>query len=250
MRRPRRASRSASVSFGFKYGAPRDADLVFDVRFLPNPHWVEELRPLPGHRAAGAGLRAGPASSTRRSSSGSRRCSTSSVPGYVAEGKTYLTIAIGCTGGRHRSVVVAEELGRSCPGAACRSASPPRPRARPEAAGDDPAVRSIASAVSTPCKERSTHDRQDRHQRLRPHRPQLLPRRQAARRRPRLRGGERPRRRRHHGAPAEVRLGARHATRARSPSADGHHRRRRRAPRSSPSATRPTCRGRTSARRS
>ena len=100
------------MSFGFKYGAPRDADLVFDVRFLPNPHWIDELRPLPGHRRPRARLRAGPAISTWPSSTGSTRCSTCIVPGYVAEGKSYLTIAVGCTGGRHRSVVVSEELGR------------------------------------------------------------------------------------------------------------------------------------------
>ena len=97
------------VSFGFKYGSPRDADLVFDVRFLPNPHWVPELRPFPGTEPA-----------VRDYVQGSELYAPFidrvealldvTLPGYVAEGKSYLTIAIGCTGGRHRSVVVAEEL--------------------------------------------------------------------------------------------------------------------------------------------
>ena len=97
------------VSFGYKYGLPRDADLVLDVRFLPNPHWVDRLRPLPGtdsavhsyvvgHRAYGEFIRR------------LRALLDSTVPGYVAEGKSYLTIAVGCTGGRHRSVVVAQEI--------------------------------------------------------------------------------------------------------------------------------------------
>jgi RNase adapter protein RapZ len=97
------------VSFGFKYGTPRDADLLFDVRFLPNPHWVPELRPFPGTDEA-----------VRDYVRGSERYGPYldrlkallevSLPGYVAEGKSYLTIAVGCTGGHHRSIVVAEEL--------------------------------------------------------------------------------------------------------------------------------------------
>jgi RNase adapter protein RapZ len=97
------------ISFGFKYGLPRDADLVFDVRFLPNPHWIERLRPLPGThgevRAYVAGQR-GYEEFIRKV----RSLFNTVVPGYVQEGKAYLTIAIGCTGGRHRSVVVADEL--------------------------------------------------------------------------------------------------------------------------------------------
>jgi RNase adapter protein RapZ len=98
------------VSFGFKFGSPRDADLVLDVRFLPNPHWVDELRPLPGT-----------AEKVREYVEGQDEYGTFMrrleglfdvlVPGYVAEGKSYLTVAIGCTGGRHRSVVVAEDVG-------------------------------------------------------------------------------------------------------------------------------------------
>jgi UPF0042 nucleotide-binding protein len=98
------------VSFGFKYGAPRDADLVVDVRFLPNPHWVRELRPLPGTDPTVRDHVRG------RTEYGAfmdrlRGLLDVAVPGYVREGKSYLTLAIGCTGGRHRSVVVAEELG-------------------------------------------------------------------------------------------------------------------------------------------
>lgn len=97
------------VSFGYKHGLPVDVDVVLDCRFLPNPHWIEELRPLTGlddavrryvleQEAAGAfvhhldellGLL---------------------LPAYVAEGKAYLTLAFGCTGGRHRSVVIAEAV--------------------------------------------------------------------------------------------------------------------------------------------
>jgi UPF0042 nucleotide-binding protein len=97
------------ISFGFKHGVPLDVDMVFDMRFLPNPHWVEELRPLSGldqpvkefvleqelamqfldHVEGLLGL---------------------VVPAYVAEGRSYLTLGIGCTGGRHRSVAMTEEL--------------------------------------------------------------------------------------------------------------------------------------------
>jgi len=97
------------VSFGFKYGSPRDADLVIDVRFLPNPHWVPELRPHPGTDPA---VRDYVRSSDLYAPFLERLEALLEVtlPGYVAEGKSYLTIAIGCTGGHHRSVVVAEEL--------------------------------------------------------------------------------------------------------------------------------------------
>jgi UPF0042 nucleotide-binding protein len=97
------------MSFGFKYGSPRDADLLFDVRFLPNPHWVPELRAHPGTDPAVRDyVRTAelyPAYIERLEA-----LLDISLPGYVAEGKSYLTIAIGCTGGHHRSVVVAEEL--------------------------------------------------------------------------------------------------------------------------------------------
>lgn len=103
--------RVSLISFGFKYGAPRDADLVLDVRFLPNPHWEEELRPLPGTddrvRAYVRGKRL-----YREFVRRLRSLLSLVVPGYVAEGKSYLTVAVGCTGGRHRSVVVVDELGK------------------------------------------------------------------------------------------------------------------------------------------
>ena len=100
------------TSCGFKFGTPRDADLVLDVRFLPNPHWIDDLRPLPGTdervREYVAGQHQYRAFMERLEA-----LLEVVVPGYVAEGKSYLTVAVGCTGGRHRSVVVAEELGRS-----------------------------------------------------------------------------------------------------------------------------------------
>ena len=99
----------AVVSFGYKHGVPRDADLVLDCRFLPNPHWIEELRPLPGTDEA---VRSYVISQHAYGEFMKRLRSLLDfvLPGYVAEGKSYLTIAIGCTGGRHRSVVVAEEI--------------------------------------------------------------------------------------------------------------------------------------------
>ncbi len=99
------------MSFGFKYGLPRDVDVVLDCRFLPNPFWVPDLRPLTGrdepvrdyvldHPAAKEFLdRLEPLLQTI-------------VPAYLDEGKAYLTLAFGCTGGRHRSVAIAEEVGR------------------------------------------------------------------------------------------------------------------------------------------
>lgn len=97
------------VSFGFKYGLPRDADLVFDVRFLPNPHYVPTLSPLPGTDPA---VRRYVLERTATSEFLAHLMSLLQflLPQYLAEGKGQLSIAIGCTGGRHRSVVVAEEL--------------------------------------------------------------------------------------------------------------------------------------------
>jgi UPF0042 nucleotide-binding protein len=97
------------VSFGFKHGVPIDADLVFDVRFLPNPHFVEALRPLDGRdgRVRQFVLQ------HEESRELLRRLSDFLgfvLPAYQREGKAYLTIAVGCTGGRHRSVALVEEL--------------------------------------------------------------------------------------------------------------------------------------------
>ncbi len=97
------------VSFGFKRGTPRDADLLFDVRFLPNPHWVEELRGYTGRdenvREYVFGQPATPPFMEALLA-----LLDVVVPGYVQEGKRYLTIAIGCTGGKHRSVAITDEV--------------------------------------------------------------------------------------------------------------------------------------------
>ena len=97
------------LSFGFKYGIPQDADLVFDVRFLPNPYYVEELRPLTGE--------------DERIQTYVKQGGTAEeflaklydlvdflIPNYISEGKNQLVIAVGCTGGKHRSVTIAREL--------------------------------------------------------------------------------------------------------------------------------------------
>ncbi len=96
-------------SFGFKYGPPRDADLVFDVRFLPNPHWIDHLRPLSGKSEA---VREYVLMRPETAEFQSHLYSLIDflLPHYVAEGKSYLVIAIGCTGGRHRSVALAQDL--------------------------------------------------------------------------------------------------------------------------------------------
>ena len=99
------------TSFGFRNGLPREADLVFDVRFLSNPHYVESLRPLTGlDSKVDDHITADPFFAPFFD----RLCAmlVPLLPRYVAEGKSYLTIAIGCTGGRHRSVAVGERLAR------------------------------------------------------------------------------------------------------------------------------------------
>jgi RNase adapter protein RapZ len=97
------------VSFGFKHGVPFDADLVFDVRFLPNPHFVEALRPLDGRDPRVRQFIIEHAESREML----RRLEDFLgfvLPAYQREGKAYLTVAVGCTGGRHRSVALVEEL--------------------------------------------------------------------------------------------------------------------------------------------
>lgn len=101
----------AIESFGFKHGVPLDADIVMDVRFLPNPHWDESLRPLTGHDPSVRDF------VLERSATASfldhfEALLVDVLPSYKAEGRAYLTIAIGCTGGRHRSVAITEELAR------------------------------------------------------------------------------------------------------------------------------------------
>jgi RNase adapter protein RapZ len=103
------------VSFGFKHGAPLDADLVFDVRCLPNPHFVDSLRDLTGRDPAVIRfMRRYPA--TREFVERLTSFLRFALPHYVREGKTYLTVAIGCTGGQHRSVMIAEALKKSLAG--------------------------------------------------------------------------------------------------------------------------------------
>jgi UPF0042 nucleotide-binding protein len=100
------------VSFGYKNGVPMDADLVFDVRCLPNPHFVERLRGLTGRDAAVVRyMRRSP--TTREFIDRLTSFLNFALPQYVQEGKSYLTVAIGCTGGRHRSVMIAETLRKS-----------------------------------------------------------------------------------------------------------------------------------------
>ena len=105
-------------SFGFKFGLPADADMVFDVRFVPNPHWDPQLRPLTGQDAA---VRTAVMENPGASAAFEHMLAlvSTAVPGYVREGKRYLSVAIGCTGGRHRSVALAEALAQalSLPGA-------------------------------------------------------------------------------------------------------------------------------------
>src|ERR1700761_1827797 len=99
----------SSNSFGFKNGVPSEADLVFDVRFLPNPHFVPEFRKLTGRHPKGAKyVRQFP--QTQEFLDKTTDMLTFLLPHYIKEGKSYLTIGIGCTGGQHRSVMITEEL--------------------------------------------------------------------------------------------------------------------------------------------
>lgn len=99
------------VSFGYRHGVPTDVDVVLDCRFLPNPHWVPELRP---HTGLDEEVRAYVFGNELAQTFLSRvnELLELLVPAFVAEGKSYLTIAFGCTGGRHRSVAIAEEVAR------------------------------------------------------------------------------------------------------------------------------------------
>lgn len=114
--RPRSEMVVNLVSFGFKHGPPLDADLVFDVRCLPNPHFVDRLRPLTGRDPKVVRFM------RRHAATGEfidklTAFLNFALPLYVREGKSYLTVAIGCTGGQHRSVMVAEALKKSLAGA-------------------------------------------------------------------------------------------------------------------------------------
>jgi UPF0042 nucleotide-binding protein len=109
--------RLSIVSFGFKYGLPVDADLVADCRFLPNPHWIAELAPMTGQDA--------PVREYVLSQRGAEEFLSHYtellrvvLPGYEREGKRFITLAVGCTGGKHRSVAVADQLAARIAGAA------------------------------------------------------------------------------------------------------------------------------------
>jgi UPF0042 nucleotide-binding protein len=108
--------RLSIVSFGYKYGLPVDADLVADCRFLPNPHWIPELRPMTGQDA--------PVRQYVLSQKGAgefldhyTELLKVVLPGYEREGKRFVTLAVGCTGGKHRSVTIADELAARVTGA-------------------------------------------------------------------------------------------------------------------------------------
>jgi RNase adapter protein RapZ len=96
-------------SFGFKYGLPMDADTVMDVRFLPNPHWIDDLRPHTGQHPAVRDYVLGQKGAAEFLETYHRLLALI-VDGYHREGKRYMTVAIGCTGGKHRSVAIAEAL--------------------------------------------------------------------------------------------------------------------------------------------
>jgi UPF0042 nucleotide-binding protein len=101
----------SALSFGYKNGIPLEADLIFDVRFLPNPHFIPEFRPLTGkHPKLVAYLRKFP--QTREFLDRVTSMLLFLLPHYIHEGKSYLTVAFGCTGGQHRSVMIAEEISR------------------------------------------------------------------------------------------------------------------------------------------
>ncbi len=105
----RGAMKVSVISFGYSNGIPRDVDLVFDCRFIPNPHWDEKLRPLTGVDAPVAEFVL-KQEETQRFINDIVALLEWQIPAFAREGKSYLTIAIGCTGGKHRSVAIAEAL--------------------------------------------------------------------------------------------------------------------------------------------
>jgi UPF0042 nucleotide-binding protein len=102
------------ISFGFKHGTPLDVDTLLDVRFLPNPHYDAELRPLTGHDEPVREAVLGQVDAQRFLEMAGGMLSFL-IPRYAAEGKTYFTVGVGCTGGRHRSVAIVEELAKRLP---------------------------------------------------------------------------------------------------------------------------------------
>ena len=111
LEQPEATLQTSLISFGYKFGIPLDVDLLFDCRFLPNPHWVEDLRPRPGtDEAVRRYVLDQPAAQAFLE--GLRDLFALLLPAYAREGKSYLAIGVGCTGGRHRSVVIAAELAK------------------------------------------------------------------------------------------------------------------------------------------
>nr|WP_275941278.1 RNase adapter RapZ [Planosporangium flavigriseum] len=106
-----RRLRVTVLSFGFKYGLPPDADFVVDARFLPNPHWIPELREHSGREVEVSQYVLGQSGAVTFVETLARLLG-STAPGFEREGKRYVTVAVGCTGGKHRSVAIAEELAR------------------------------------------------------------------------------------------------------------------------------------------
>jgi RNase adapter protein RapZ len=106
-----RQLRVTVLSFGFKYGLPPDADFVMDARFLPNPYWVPDLREHTGREVDVSRYVLGQHGATSFVETYARLINMT-VAGFEREGKRYLTVAVGCTGGKHRSVAIAEELSR------------------------------------------------------------------------------------------------------------------------------------------
>ena len=106
---PAEGLKTTVISFGYKFGLPLDADIVLDVRFLPNPHWIDELRPLTGLDEAVKDY-VMMHEQTIDVVARTKDLFAALLPGYQNEGRHYLTVAIGCTGGRHRSVALAEEI--------------------------------------------------------------------------------------------------------------------------------------------
>ncbi|WP_151523287.1 RNase adapter RapZ [Serinicoccus kebangsaanensis] len=103
--------RLAVMAFGFKYGIPLDADVVLDLRFLPNPYWIPELRPYTGQDQAVRDFVLGH-ELARDYIEHAEQLLRTAVQGYLSEGRRYVTVAVGCTGGKHRSVATADELTR------------------------------------------------------------------------------------------------------------------------------------------
>jgi len=99
------------LSFGYKYGIPVDADLVMDCRFIPNPHWIPELRPLNGKdKAVSENVLS--AENVQEFLNKYQELFLTMSKGFISEGRKYLTLGVGCTGGKHRSVAIAEELAK------------------------------------------------------------------------------------------------------------------------------------------